>query len=176
MAVLPAGAVETVDGGIKSDAGGATEEVRKEARDLGCVKGEGLGAFHLGKTTEQPRRPTDPAEIGIAEIRKDGEGNVREGRDHIPVKGATVETMQAGLKNPLLFLYLDPISTISAIKRGKSGSMLLPLQMMFAATKASEGLSLTVQSHQNSLRARLNIPHDLLKAIKSGMSGTTQGQ
>ena len=84
--------------------------------------------------------------------------------------------MQAGLKSPLLFLYLDPISTISALKRGKSGSMLLPLQMMFTATKASEGLSLTVQSRQNSLKARLNIPHDFLKAIKSGMSGTSLGQ
>ena len=86
------------------------------------------------------------------------------------------KAMQAGLKNPLLFLYLDPISTISALKRGRSGSMLLPLQMMFTATKASEGLSLTVQSHQNSLKARLNIPHDFLKAIKSGMSGTSIGQ
>ena len=84
--------------------------------------------------------------------------------------------MEAGLDEPSLFLYLDPLSTISGLKRGKAGSILLPLQMMFSATKACEGLSLSVQSKQNSLKARLNIPHALLEAIKSGMSGTSQGQ
>ncbi len=86
------------------------------------------------------------------------------------------QAVKAGLAQPSLFLYLDPLSTIGALKRGKAGSILLPLQMMFAAAKPSEGLSLTLQANQQSLKARLNVPHSLLNAIKAGMSGTGLSQ
>jgi hypothetical protein len=81
---------------------------------------------------------------------------------------------QAGVAQPALFLYFDPLTTISSLKRGKAGSMLLPLQMMFSAVKATEGLSLSIGTSDHSVKARLCIPHRLMEAIKSGMSGITQ--
>lgn len=80
--------------------------------------------------------------------------------------------LKAGVNRPTLFLYLDPITTLTSLKQGKAGSMLLPLQMMFGAFEPTEGLSLSVGKSERGAHARLNIPHHLLQSIKSAMSGT----
>lgn len=81
------------------------------------------------------------------------------------------DAFKAGVKAPFIFVYLNPVTLISALKRGRAGSMLLPLQMMFASAPNTEGIGLTVGSTPEGVSARLTVARSLLKSIRAGMSG-----
>ena len=82
------------------------------------------------------------------------------------------DALNAGVQSPLLFMYLNPVTLISALKRGRSGSILLPLQMMFSSLPNTEGIGLTLGREGQSVNVRLTVAQALLRAIKQGMSGT----
>lgn len=85
------------------------------------------------------------------------------------------EALKAGVESPLLFIYLNPVTLISALKRGRAGSILLPLQMMFASASNTEGLGLTVGRNPQGVSARLTVARSLLESIRSSMSGVPTG-
>jgi hypothetical protein len=89
-----------------------------------------------------------------------------------PTKNYVLDAFNIGVKAPLLFAYLNPVTLLSSLKRGRSGSILLPLQMMFSSLPNTEGIGLTIGREERSVKLRLTIAQALLNTIREGMSGT----
>lgn len=73
--------------------------------------------------------------------------------------------------NPFFLAYLEPISFISSLKQGKSGSMLLPLQMMLHGIQATEGLALSLGSQKQQVHGIFSIPVESIKKLTSAFTG-----
>jgi hypothetical protein len=86
----------------------------------------------------------------------------------------TQNTFKYGAHHPFFALYLEPTQVISSLKRGKAGSLTLPLQILSAVAQPKEGLSLTLGVEEHHLQGVFSIPFDLIKMISSSFSGGLQ--
>ena len=84
---------------------------------------------------------------------------------------STQNTFKHGARNPFLALYLEPTQVISSLKRGRAGSLTLPLQILSAVSQPKEGLSLTLGVDNQALQGVFSIPFDLVQKISSSFSG-----
>ena len=73
--------------------------------------------------------------------------------------------LKNGASKSFFFFYFEPAGFLSALKRGRGGSMLLPFQMMMSGLKIKEGISLSLGVHGHDLQGVFSLPLDLIGAL-----------